>query len=205
MDHLKDLRGLRNRYYVLRHGESEANASGLISSSPDRALTAHGLTQKGRQQVAASVEDAIAKGWLGRGTLIYSSDFKRALETAEIARKLLRADKVRTDPALRERSFGNLEGKDHKSNYLKVWARDKHDLDQTEHGVESVTSVVDRVTGFVRALEDSYDGEVILLVSHGDPLFALLATAAGIKPTRHRFYKRLKTAEIRPLTFAQSH
>jgi len=35
---------LKNIYYIMRHGESEANTRGLIISSPERGTSSYGLT-----------------------------------------------------------------------------------------------------------------------------------------------------------------
>jgi hypothetical protein len=43
-------KGLKNRYFALRHGQSEANVENIISSLPARGTTIHGLTQLGREQ-----------------------------------------------------------------------------------------------------------------------------------------------------------
>src|SRR5690625_2177630 len=69
--------------WVLRHGESTANAAGLIVSVPGpRALTEVGLTALGREQARTAAERAAEQG-LGAGTLVLTSDFARARETAE--------------------------------------------------------------------------------------------------------------------------
>ena len=39
---------LKNRYFALRHGLSEANVAGVISSLPAIGTTIHGLTMEGR-------------------------------------------------------------------------------------------------------------------------------------------------------------
>ena len=51
------------------------------------------------------------KSDLDANTLIYSSDFARARQTAELARELLGAPDVQLTHNLRERSFGELEGR----------------------------------------------------------------------------------------------
>ena len=45
---------LRNRYFALRHGLSEANVAGIISSDPGVGTTVHGLTAEGRMQARRS-------------------------------------------------------------------------------------------------------------------------------------------------------
>ena len=41
---------LRNRYFALRHGQSESNLEGVISSLPATGTSIHGLTPLGRLQ-----------------------------------------------------------------------------------------------------------------------------------------------------------
>ena len=43
----------RNRYLLMRHGHSQANAQGTIISSPERGLLAYGLSPQGEQQPVA--------------------------------------------------------------------------------------------------------------------------------------------------------
>ena len=93
-------RSTANRYVALRHGESEANVQGIILSDPARGVPGDGLTDAGKGQVRAS----IASSDLDANTLIYSSDFARAHQTAELAPELLGAPEVRLIPSLREYS-----------------------------------------------------------------------------------------------------
>ena len=74
---------LRHTYVSLRHGQSEANVTGLISSDPAIATVTHGLTEKGRQQALRSV-DLLASLPVTK-CIFLTSDFTRARETAEIA------------------------------------------------------------------------------------------------------------------------
>ena len=75
---------LKNKYYGLRHGESEANLAGVISSDPYAGATKHGLTSNGILQARNAAKCVIEK--IGRdnlqNTVFLSSNFKRARETA---------------------------------------------------------------------------------------------------------------------------
>ena len=75
---------LKNKYYGLRHGESEANLAGVISSDPYIGATKHGLTSNGILQARNAAKCVIEK--IGRdnlqNTVFLSSNFKRARETA---------------------------------------------------------------------------------------------------------------------------
>jgi len=47
---------LRNKYYLLRHGESHANREGIVISEPETGTSQYGLTGKGTESV---IETAI--------------------------------------------------------------------------------------------------------------------------------------------------
>jgi probable phosphoglycerate mutase len=196
MNHLLDCRQLHNRFLVMRHGESEANRRALIISTPAAGISGYGLTQRGRNQVLASIT---ANTQLDAATLIYSSDFKRALETAQIVHHRLGCRyPITIHAALRERCFGDLEGADHR-NYEQVWQADAKNADHSGHHVEAANAVMARVTALVCELDRSHRSHTFLLVAHGDVL-QLLQTAFHRQPAeRHRSLTHLDTAEIRPL------
>jgi len=108
---------LKNRYFALRHGESEANAAGIIVSDPNNGVPLYGITAKGRDQAVESAEKFMGEvGADCQGdVLIYHSDFKRARETAEVFGEVCGVDSGRMHIAkqLRERRFGILELGDH--------------------------------------------------------------------------------------------
>ena len=84
---------LRNRYFALRHGQSESNLEGVISSDPTVGTTIHGLTVEGRLQArraATRLVDLVGRENLNQ-LYFYASDFTRAWQTAEEARGALRA------------------------------------------------------------------------------------------------------------------
>jgi len=185
----------KNRYYLMRHGESLANRRGLIISKAENALNHHGLTSKGAEQVMTAAMNTR----LDYNTVIVSSDYKRALETAEIVHSVLacKTDLV-LEPRLRERDFGSWELSDH-SNYEAVW---QHDLNQplnTVNEVESVDSVLNRGLAVIKELEQTYSEQSILLVGHGDVLQIQLAYNHNINPRFHRSLSSIGNADIRSL------
>jgi broad specificity phosphatase PhoE len=209
VNHLGHAERLANRYRVMRHGESKANASGIIVSriETDRGGD-YGLSELGRRQAAAA---ARACG-LPADTVICSSDFSRARQTAEIVRAQLGAPPVVAAPALRERCFGDLEGSA-TGNYARVWAADEARAGDAggvepgtgggepvpDDGVEPAAAVLDRATALVAELERRYGGRDILLVSHGDTLQILQTGFLRMDPAAHRGLPPLAVAEIRAL------
>src|SRR3989344_106281 len=96
------------KVYLIRHGESIGNVLGINQGQKnDFSLTQKGVDQSKRiaEKLATEPIDAV-----------YSSDLKRAMETAEIMSKLHGLQPI-PDKRLRERDFGDLDEK----NLLKSW------------------------------------------------------------------------------------
>ena len=198
MNHLSGVERLANRLSVMRHGQSNANVAGLIVSRIEHDRRGdYGLSELGRKQALAAALDCGLPG----DTVICSSDFSRARQTAQIVAAHLGAVEVANAQALRERCFGDWEGSPTES-YERVWAADETDPDHADGNVEPVAAVLDRTSALVVELERRYSGRDILLVSHGDPLQILQAGFLRIDPSRHRSLPALATAEIRPLRLA---
>ena len=195
MNHLSGVDRLANRFSVMRHGQSKANARGIIVSciANDRRGD-YGLSELGRQQALAAARGCGLPG----NTVICSSDFSRARQTAEIVRAHLSTPEVVIAEALRERCFGDWEGSA-TGNYARVWAADEVNPCYAGGNVEPAAAVLDRSTAFIVDLERRYSGRDILLVSHGDTLQILRAGFLRMNPSQHRSLPELKTAEIRQL------
>ncbi|MBI2995390.1 MAG: histidine phosphatase family protein [Candidatus Melainabacteria bacterium] len=85
---------------LIRHGQSKGNETSTVQGQTDE-----GLSKLGKKQ-ATELSDCFKAGDLNA---IYSSDLKRATETARpTARKL--NIKIKIDPNFREASFGIWEG-----------------------------------------------------------------------------------------------
>ncbi len=185
---------LKNRYFAMRHGESEANRAGKIVSDPAVGTQGFGLSPLGRSQAAAS-----ARALSGRlPTVVVSSDFLRARETAEIAARVFGVDEPSLCRELRERYFGAWDGQS-SDHYERVWKLDAMDADQTEDGVESVNAVRERLAALVSRLETAHVDQSILLVAHGDPLQIMQTLFENVPGTAHRRIPHLHVADIRPL------
>jgi len=197
VNHLDAVQRLRNRYFVMRHGQSKANVAGIIVSRIETDASGdYGLSEAGREQVRVAAQSC----QLPARTLVCSSDFARAVQTARIVAEYLEAPPVTVTSALRERSFGAWEGTP-VENYHQVWAADQAS-GVAANGVEPADAVLDRATALVAGLERQHDNRDILLVSHGDTLQILQAGFARMDPARHRRLPHLETAEIRRMQLA---
>lgn len=187
------------RLFVLRHAESTANVEGLICSAPGpRALHEVGLTARGREQARGVATQGRDRDALGPETVVVSSDYARALQTARIFAAGIGADAPRIDQRLRERFFGSHD-EGPASAYDLVWAFDGDGRDP-DGGVEPVRAVAARVRA---ALADAdalaADGPDVVLVAHGDVLQIALAIGEGMDPYTHREVPHLGNAELRHL------
>jgi len=180
----------------MRHGESLANRNGLIVSAPENALQDYGLTNVGAEQVMR----AALNTRLDRTTLIVSSDYKRAVETANIMASVIDCENdTILDERLRERRFGDWELQDH-ANYEVVWKTDLTSPEKSINGVETVKNTLTRSLSLITDFEKRHNDRNILLVSHGDVLQILLAHHHNINPRFHRSLAGIGNADIRSLS-----
>ncbi len=204
----KDAR-LRNRYWLMRHGESLANQRGVIVSKPSNAVHGYGLSERGREQAQIACKYVLphfANSRVDQRVHIVSSDYARAKETALVAQQVLNTQSVLVDKRLRERDFGGYELKDHAA-YSEIWEHDlagvidlKRGAQPTPlHDVESVESVLNRGLQVIDDLEAQFYDENIVLVGHGDVMQILLTYFSGQNPRLHRSIPSLGNAEIRAL------
>ncbi len=190
------LNNFKNTYLLMRHGTSIANEEGIIISNTLDGVSMFGLTDVGKKEVVKSAQSALENELLNKDVVIFSSDFLRARETAEITSKVLGVNSIIFTKKLRERFFGNFD-KTNNSNYDNVWNKDVINENQTADGVESVASVLYRVTELIKYLENNYEHKKILLVSHGDTLQILQSMFTNTNPSKHRSLKSIHPAEIR--------
>jgi len=157
---------------LVRHGQSEWNAAGLMQGQ-----TAHvPLTELGHQQ-AASAAAELAGLSAGPGALI-SSDLRRAVQTAEHCAAATGLP-VSTTPALREQGYGVLEGRPSRDLWDVVDWTDPH---WSAEGGESLAQLHARVAGFLDQLRADPPAAVVALVTHGDTIRAAQAVVAGLGP-----------------------
>lgn len=154
------MKAMNMELFLVRHGETEWNATGRFCGHSDPPLT-----QRGRAQ-AAALRGLLAGESFDRAV---SSPSIRALETTRIV-----YGEPETDERLRELDFGDLEG--------LVWSECSPDIRQRlahydtfqAPGGESVRALGERV---LRALSDLGPGRH-LVVTHGGVIRFLAGKAA---------------------------
>lgn len=181
---------LRNHYWVLRHGKSIANEKGLIVSSmengvlPEFSLVVEGIDQANFAGEAFCKELQLRKAMTENVRICYSP-FSRTCHTAkQVANALgipFDGHQCKVIHELRERYFGpTFELKSH-DKYAEIWAHDEKNPFVPPEGGESVADVVSRLASALNIIETDYQGCIILVVSHGDPLQMLQAVLHAAK------------------------
>jgi glucosyl-3-phosphoglycerate phosphatase len=218
---------LQHDYFALRHGQSEANVAGIIASDPNVACQKYGLSDTGRMQARKAGQEVLQQFLRGgyHSLVLLSSDLLRAYDTACVVQDVIRQyndnnanmthngvpmyqNQVVREVRLRERGFGDWDGTTDE-NYARVWQDDAANANHTNGNVESVHSVMGRVTRCVRdwdaTLEKIDDKKrMVVLVAHGDVLQILQTAFAQWPGTQHRQIAHLETATLRPLNFGAS-
>jgi len=154
---------------VVRHGQTDANARGLLLGRADPALDAVGRTQ------ASAVAAALAP--LHRDARIVSSPLRRCRETAAIIR---RDRDVDIDDRWIELDYGAFEGVPITDVPETTWARWRADPDFAPEGGESLRALGLRVAGACESLLDEIASRDVVVVTHVSPVKAAVVWALGV-------------------------
>ncbi|URE14573.1 PGAM [Musa troglodytarum] len=187
-------RGRFAEIVVIRHGETCWNASRIVQGHLNSELN-----EIGRQQAIAvsynlflhwvisflvllilgcSVYYCKVAGRLSKEPkfqAIYSSDLKRAAETANIIAKICNLPEVILDPGLRERHLGDIQGltlRDAaklKPEAYKIFLSRKRD-GEIPGGGESPDQVNERCVSCLEKIASKHQGERVIVLTHGGVL-----------------------------------
>jgi broad specificity phosphatase PhoE len=193
------------RLLLVRHGETEWNATRKIQGHTDIALSELGERQ------CARLRDRLAAGELSYGLpmaaplavrhaigaapatglqidAVVASDLRRAWHTAEILATPWGLAVERTG-ALREMNWGDFQG--YTSAYLRdqwpeafaSWVRDQ--MNERPPGGESLREVAGRARAGVQAILEAHPESTVLVVAHAGPLRAGLCHLLKLPATAH--------------------
>jgi probable phosphomutase (TIGR03848 family) len=157
----------------VRHGTTPTTGRTL----PGRAPGLH-LSEKGQQEAAAVAERL---GVVGPVAAVYASPLERARETAKpIAARL--GLKVIVERGLLECEFGEWTGKELKDlSKLPEWQTvQRHPSGFRFPGGESFVELQARLAVTVERLVARHPGQVVVAVSHADPIKIAVGDALGV-------------------------
>jgi broad specificity phosphatase PhoE len=169
---------------LARHGESDWNRDRRWQGHADRPLT-----ELGRRQ-AHELAERLADTDLDA---IYSSDLRRAKETAEIIGDARRLD-IRTTPALREVDVGSWSGltrTEAEQRYPEAYHRWLAGEVGWDDG-ETYEELSDRVLRAVREIAAAHPGERVLVLAHGGSIRVIHAAALGVDVHAYRRLQRVE-------------
>ncbi len=155
---------MTNKFYLIRHGETDWNRLKRVQGSIDIPLNSLGQEQANKlfrwfrdRQVDA----------------IYASDLSRAYNTALSLAMNYRLG-VKTYAELRERSYGLIEGKSIDQFTLTHSEQINDWLELDKYEIEPLTNVKQRVFSKIEEILQRHHGESIAIVSHGGAIKAYL-------------------------------
>ena len=162
----------------LRHGQAKNNTDRVLAGRTEGIpLTDLGIKQA--KHTAELVENMNVSA-------IYSSPIQRAKHTAEIVGKHNSLD-VEIDDRLIELDMGKFTGmpydeifSSHGNVFMKFY---NGELEIAHNGVETFSEVKRRVKGIVDHVIEKHPDENVILVTHMDPIKAMLSTIIDLSPT----------------------
>ncbi|OGE84017.1 MAG: hypothetical protein A3B10_04110 [Candidatus Doudnabacteria bacterium RIFCSPLOWO2_01_FULL_44_21] len=162
---IKELGLSRNTFYFSRHGESEKNVKEIVSTQIK--YDKFDLTKEGVERAERLATEAKKR----KIDLIFTSDFLRTKQTAEIVGKQLGVEVV-VDERLREINVGEFEGKT-ETEYQQQFALKYDRWTQSPKGGENWNQVQKRMVEVVEEINQHFEGKNILIIGHADPLWLL--------------------------------
>ena len=139
------------RIGLIRHGETDWNATARLQGQVDIPLNERGIEQA--QDAGRLLR---GQGW----TRVFASPLERAQHTAKVIAEAIGVDAVDTSVGMLERSFGKLEGE---SVYLEDGSRRPLD----DESIESKDAVLERTLAALDELVIAHQDEDILVITHG--------------------------------------
>ena len=180
----------------IRHGESEANTSKIISNTGYM----YGLTEQGVIQAKSLAKQLREK--YPNPTRIISSPLQRADETARIISEQFDVEYI-IDERLVEFHTGILEGKSDESSWNQLyvlwnkWIKEDQTSSESLPGGESRDDIVERLEKFLMdILQTQDDNEIIFCISHGGVLITGLPNVPCVKNAEKLKKYNLKNTDI---------
>ncbi|GJP50595.1 hypothetical protein CLOM_g9745 [Closterium sp. NIES-68] len=183
---------------VVRHGETTWNRENRMQGQ-----TESDLSDAGRAQ-ARALAARFASGYLPFAAA-YSSDLRRAAETAEVVVDAvgMRGEEVLRLKGLRERSLGVLEGlirdealRKHPEAYLTLASKDWSQ--PIPGGGESLEDMYGRVTAAVNHIAKEHLGQRVLLVTHGGVCNCIHMKASGNRHAKKVYNTSIGIVRVSP-------
>lgn len=151
--------------YIVRHGQNEDNANGILNGHRDMPLT-----ELGREQARGLAASIRAQGL--QFDTVYASPLSRALETARILADGVGFPEPQVYDDLIERDFGDMTGRP-VGDIKKLCAPDIIETDTVTYflrpdGAETFPALLARGRRVCNDIVQRHPRQTVLLVCHGD-------------------------------------
>lgn len=150
--------------YVVRHGRTTANASGLLLGRADPELDDVGRHQA--DQIAAVLPSDV---------VVYSSPLLRTMQTAAAV-----SNEVEVEERLIELDYGSWDLKPLSDVPAESWAAWRADPNFRPPGGETLAELAERVGAFLDEVSELAVGRNVAVVTHVSPIKAAVAWALGV-------------------------
>jgi broad specificity phosphatase PhoE len=168
---------------LVRHGATDWNLQGRCQGATDRELNPVGVRQ------AEAIADALTQESIHA---IYSSDLKRAQQTAELISRPHNLS-VGIEQDIRELDHGALEGltfneiKESYPDFIQRWRAEPAEIQVP--GGERLIDVAERAwNGLNRIVERHPAAEKIVIVSHNFPILGIVCRVTGTHLNHYRSF-----------------
>ncbi|MDO8561405.1 MAG: class I tRNA ligase family protein [bacterium] len=178
----------KSRWFLVRHGETEANVKRIVQGHQDTPLT-----ETGKEQARISGEQ-LKNQDIG---LIISSDLGRCRETAEIISKATGAEII-FDEAFRERFMGEAEGLTYEESKERFDPFASYDS-KTEANMESVRELEERVNAAFAHHRKNHGHKNVVIVSHGGSIRWIIKRIRNLTFEEAKERPVASNAEVFPL------
>lgn len=175
------------KLYLVRHGESEWNILKKVQGQKNVNLTKKG--EKQAEKIANRLDSENID-------IIYSSDLKRAFETAKTIGNKLKLD-VNLDKSFREINFGIWEGiptKELSDKYCEehlLWMKEPHKLKL--EGAETLGELQNRTIKGINRISKLNPSKNILIVSHSAAIKTIIL---GLLDMDIRYYSKMSLNNV---------
>lgn len=174
------------KIYLIRHGETEWNKRRLQQGHSDIELNHEGLRQSAdTSRLLAGI----------RLSAIYSSDMKRASQTAEIIGREQGLQVVK-EPGFREINEGDWEGLSQEQiaqRWPKIW---KKRGVLARPGGEAPMAVRDRALQAISRIVERHPGEGVAVIAHQGVIGWILNPFTESEESESRAFDRLRNGEV---------
>jgi broad specificity phosphatase PhoE len=154
---------IKRKFIFIRHGETEGNLHSICQGHID-----YPLTPSGREQAVLAAEKIIKFLPIKR---LYSSDLGRAVKTAKIISDKLYIKEIIHLKELRERNWGDLEGRSNAGMFEQEERENRGNLESSIRGLELKPVFLKRIEAVMNQILNIEQQPVI--VGHGRFFFSL--------------------------------